>query len=557
MIDTYTITESFSDQGEKVFVYEEGARRIPLGSLYSSKREAQKFADTHSKRHAVFVLIGYGNGDVVQELIRRGEYLHLFILEPFEEIEFLNEHCHTDRVTVDHYTNFAFLTASFRRILERYRGVDFQIMFHPHYDRTNPEYMKSVLLSIHRSVELVRLNYITQMKYRKEWLLEPILNLEYNREILQLQELRGHFVGQKAILAAAGPSLKDSIPYLSAMQKSAYIFAAGSAVNGLTSHGINPDFTVTYDSSETNFEAHFKDTRYEGPMFIGTTANSNIIRNFKGPVILFGLESDDISKRFFPALPYLPSVPSVANVTLNILNYLGFSEVYLVGQDLAFQNGSYYAEGVRYHSAAKTLAIEFEIDSNSGEKVGTNSMLYAFLETFNGMISMMDPERIKIYNLAKHGAKIQGAPYLPAEQFPFSFVREERDLKRTLAASTETGREAVDICMAELKKLYKQLKEVLRKLRNVSEYTATVKELKLVLRHLVRLRENEWYEGVILNQFSYSLQRLNNFFEYEMDKPEYSNEDRVRMVKEVKNMIQETSDFLEKFLNESKLQPFL
>jgi hypothetical protein len=557
MIGAYSITEANSDTGEKVLVYQDNSRRIPLNSMYSPALEAKKFVEAHRHEGAVFVLIGNGNGAIPAALLEQDRLVHLFILEPFDDIPFSPDVVHSDRVTVDYYKNFVHLTASFRAMLEKYRGVKFQIVIHPHYEKTDTNYLKSVLQTIQQGIGLVQLNYVTQAKFRKDWLLEPMLNLEYAMKLAQLQQLRDRYIGQKAVLVASGPSLKESLPHLADMQRSAFIFAAGSAINGLVNNGVVPDFAVTYDSSETNYEAHFKNTLYKGPMFIGSTTNSEIVKHFEGSGILFGMDSDDVSKRFFPSMPYLPSVPSVANATLNIMYYLGFSEVYLVGQDLAMPNGAYYAEGVHQHAAVARLKTDFQVPSNDGGTVGTNSMLYAFLETFNGMIGLIDAERTKVLNLAKHGAKIQGAPYLPVEAFPFEFVREERTESFTKAQSTEEGRDAVRLCATELAQLHRQIQEVLRKLRHVSEHTASAKELKLVLRHLVSLRKNEWFEGVVLNQFSYSLQRLNNFFEYEMDKPNYSNEDRVRMVKEVKNMIQETSDFLEAFLKEPRLTPYM
>lgn len=556
---TRLFLQETAESGESVFIYQhENGRKVALNSLVSPDKEAEKFLKPFLGEKKIYFLIGMGNGAIVKKWLEFGDFIHLFIIEPYDEIEIdeelrrkLEEH---PKVSLQYYSELTDTTESFRSVLETFLGLDMQIVVHPNYDKTDTSYLKEITAKLIDSTKLIRINQNTEYLFQKEWVIEPLSNLEYLFNLTSLDHLKDCFKGEKAVLVASGPSLKENIEHVRNMQKSAYIFAAGSAVNGLLHHGITPDFVTSFDSSIRNYEAHFKDSTYQGPLIVGSIVNSNILKNHKGTAVYCVESIDHITKRVNKDAVEFTVVPSVAVFTLQVIYYLGFREVYLVGQDLALVNGQYYAQGVNNHAGSMNEKATMYVESNSGEKVGTTHALYAFLESFVSVIKSMDKSRITVYNLSKHGAKIEGAEYIPAESLNFSTERKKIDLRLNRAESSIEGVFAANKVIEELHQLLEEIKDVVRKLNYVSNDYVTVADLKRVSKLFARVTKHSIFEEVVIHQFSFMMQQINNLFAYRLDKEEYTSEDLLTMVKEIKKMLSVMHRYLEDLLQEERIK---
>ena len=63
-----------------------------------------------------------------------------------------------------------------------------------------------------------------------------------------LSDLEGKFIGQTALIAAAGPSLNDNINHIQANLDKFVILAVNKCVKYLLQNGITPDFIVCLDA---------------------------------------------------------------------------------------------------------------------------------------------------------------------------------------------------------------------------------------------------------------------------------------------------------------------
>jgi hypothetical protein len=557
----YQINTQLSDKGETVYIYEDqSGKRVPLNSLYSPKLEAERFVKKYKDIKKVVIMIGFGNGAIVNELINVCDNLiYLYVIEPFSEIElsFENTDIINKRASAEHYNEFTESSMQFRAMMERYRGADVEILIHPQYEKAISGFIKEIISTVRESLDLIVLNINTQRLFSLDWVIEPLLNIEYTYKAPSLLKYKGIYKGETAVLCASGPSLKESVSIVKKLQKSAFVFAAGSSFNGLLNNGIQPDFVTTYDAGAPNFETHFKSSKYEGPLIAGTTANSNILKHHQGPLITVSAPSDKISKMLIPDLVELPDVPSIAVYTLLIIHYLGFKNVYMVGQDLALINDQYYAEGVNEHKAGPIYKATLQLENNMGEMVGSNSVLKAFLESFVSLIRLIDKEEMSIYNLSSKGAKIEGAPYLPADEIKELPARSDIHLDVEMKTSYPEGIDKVKDIITKLELLSSEIHSAVRKMRYLKAEVATLQDLKLASRLLKKLNSNELFESVIMQQFSYQIQRLNNVFEFGLDKDGHSNYDRTYMVNAVKNMITEISSYMDKLMNDPRITAWL
>ena len=69
-----------------------------------------------------------------------------------------------------------------------------------------------------------------------------------NSNVYHLSDLENKFIGQTAIVAAAGPSLADNLEKIKANRDKLVIFAVNKSVKYLFDNDITPDFVVCMDA---------------------------------------------------------------------------------------------------------------------------------------------------------------------------------------------------------------------------------------------------------------------------------------------------------------------
>ena len=98
-----------------------------------------------------------------------------------------------------------------------------------------------------------------------------------------IKSYKDKFKGERAILVASGPSLKDHMTFLKDNEDDFYLFSVGSALRALLVNDIQPDFTVSLDAGKVNYDTHFEDLNYDGTLIFETVSHSQIQDKHKGP----------------------------------------------------------------------------------------------------------------------------------------------------------------------------------------------------------------------------------------------------------------------------------
>lgn len=549
----YQIVKEISRDGEAILKYIDANKSVYLNSVYSPLREVQRYIKQTNIQKKFYILIGTGNGTLVNELFKySSEFIFLYIIEPFSDIELSN----SIKDKLKHYKNMKYVNKSnfrqleFVSILQNMVGVEVEIIIHPNYDRSNTDIVKDLIDDLNQAVKLTRMNKNTQQYFRKEWVLEPLLNLEYSMRLSHINLIKDKFEGETAILAASGPSLKKDMDFIKKNLNNAYTFAAGSSFNGLMTAGITPDFVTCIDSSTRNYDVHFKNSIYTGPLITAGTVNSKILEKHKGPVFLTDCLFDNITRRKINGIQAFSPVPSVAVFTLQIIWYLGFSKVYFVGQDLSLdKDNQYYADGVKSFAEVEGKKPDLFVENNMGTKVGTLFQLFSHLESFNDLISLIDSDRMKLYNLSKFGAKIKGVPYINKDTIQLS-PRKNVKLPETYVESSLEGIEFIDETINEFMELREEIRKYKRVIDSIVGESINHKDKTLLLKGFIKIREHNILEEVITPQFSFLVQKINNFFTYKFDNGNVNRE----MVEEIKKFIDYVNEFLVEILEDSRIQ---
>ncbi|MER2076733.1 motility associated factor glycosyltransferase family protein [Psychrobacillus psychrotolerans] len=531
--------------------------------MYSPEKEVERFLKKMSTLKNNFVVfLGYGNGELLEQLVNSNIYkqnIHFLFIEPFSEVVRSDAHIKTfsklkDKLSFLYYKELK--SFAFTAFLAEFIGIPTSIHIHPNYIKVDEPLIKSCLQVIDEGIRVQQVTNSTEAKYAVDWIVEPLLNIENTSNAIKINALKGKFKGERAILVAAGPSLKDHIPFLQENKNGFHLFSVGSALRALLEYDIEPDYVLSMDTSLINYETHFKDLDYRGTLIFETISNSFIQNNHKGPLIVSKTKSDHVSSHYIENLNgFTQASPSVAVFTLQVLAYLGFSEVYLVGQDLALVNGEYYAKGVRHHEAVKSVREELRVENNQGNLVGTTRALKIFLDTFEVIIKHISDD-VKIYNLSEQGAKIKGTTFIDESKIT-------KGTKNAIAINEWSQQGILNLriitqdFIGKLKSLQKQISEARKNLNRLLQIgVVSAKDMSKVVKDFSRIRENTMLEEVLLANLTFMFKMINNKFKMFDLKKRYMSQDYLELITELEKFYALISKLCSEVVTDERLKNY-
>ncbi|MFJ8246267.1 motility associated factor glycosyltransferase family protein [Peribacillus asahii] len=558
----YKISKQTSDTEQSVYIYEDHEKKVPLNSLYSPEKEALRFINKLNNVEKKFVIfIGFGNGTLLDMLVEDGIFdrnVHFLFIEPFSEIKLSDKHfsliSKIEKLSYHNLNNFNSIV--FAKFISKFTSIPVDIKIHPNYSKVNQSLIKDCLKIIHEGIETKQILNNTELKFAVDWIVEPLINIEHIPKSVNLKKLQGKFKGERAVLIASGPSLKTHIDFIKKGQDSFHLFAVGSALRALMENEIHPDYVLSVDASDRNYETHFEGIQYKGTLIYETMSNSNIQKHHQGTLVVSQALSDYVTSQIFNDLYSFPQMsPSVAIYTLQVIAYLGFSEVYLVGQDLALVNGEYYAKGIKHHDGMKGLKAELLVENNEGEKVGTTKALKIFLESFESIIKIL-PKELKIYNLSKQGAKIEGTTYISLNEVSPYSKRMISFNKDTLQLSSSTH-SIINNFLDKFDKLRMEVGQASKSLnRMIQSGVVSPDDMIKVVKKFRNITKHEILEEVILSKLTFMFDTIINKFAYFEEKQKYTNDDLLQLVKELSTFYKLISTYIDDILNDERLSKY-
>ena len=238
-----------------------------------------------------------------------------------------------------------------------------------------------------------------------------------------ISELAGKFQDIPFILIGAGPSLDESIDFLKDMQDKAIIVASNSPYRKLINNGIRPHLVVTADPMEPTL-AGFQNVKLDHvPLACPFSAYPEIVQHFSGRIISWCTFNPIVKalreQRNQPEGTPIMEQGTVSGCVLDISRVLGCKKVMFIGQDMCVRDdGRYYTDDSFYADAGNHYASTDKgqrLPGNTQEKVLVEPRLFVYLKTFEQFISKKH-ESVEYRNLARTGARIEGAPYITYEE---------------------------------------------------------------------------------------------------------------------------------------------
>ncbi len=415
---------------------------LALASRYDPEAEAAKLVDSidHVKTACVAVLgftLGYHAQKVAADM--RGQGL-LIIYEP--DLSLL-------RAVLEHIDHSGWLgaenvllcdasidRASLTTRIERLSALvtqGTQLLTHPAARRMHGEALGGFAKMVTDTLAFCRTNVATALVNAARTCRNLALNLDHYAAGATVNELHHDATGYPAVLVSAGPSLVKNVDLLRdpAVRENIVLIAVQTALRPLLDRGIRPDFVTALDYSPVCKQF------YEGlpdlpdvTLVVEPKANCAILDSYPGPIRVCNADwlNRLLGDHARPIVP-MKAGATVAHLSLYLAWHLGCDPVMMIGQDLGFSDGLYYAPGTAVH---KVWAAE--------------------LNPFN-TIEMMEWQRIVRMkgHLSRH-QDIHDNPIFSDEQMMTYLKQFERDFAEGVAA----GKTVIDATEGGMPKQHTQ-----------------------------------------------------------------------------------------------------
>lgn len=439
-----------------------------LHSKYDPIKEAQRIAEREYTENFVHIVFGYGCGYLVDELKKMVEDEVIIVIDPFKvELNISDDTIYGENQIDDFQAK---LSSSLENL-----SREVKVICSSNYDKIAPEFYKEVLQCVK---DVQRSNQVDENTIRlgsESWQENYVKNLPLlmkDGSIEQIKKLKD----TPLVIASGGPSLIKQLALLQSIRNNIILVAAGSTINSLLEHNIEPDYVVTIDGSEANYH-HFEDISVKNAKLLyGLSSNYKIQYEWTNERYAF-LTTDDvkvqkiIEDKYGVELPLIAGGGSVANFTLTVARKLSSGPIALIGQDLAYTNLQTHASGNKFAMEIDEAFLKnrdaFETEGYNGEQVMTDYPLHSMKLAFEDLIKFL-PNSSTIFNCTEGGVRIKGIEQIKFKEFCETYAKNSIDvIKRVNNIGKKWG--VIRLGLEEEIRVYKtidqRLKDLILKLK--------------------------------------------------------------------------------------------
>ena len=233
-----------------------------------------------------------------------------------------------------------------------------------------------------------------------------------------IEDIRGAAAGRPGIVVSAGPSLRGNIDLLAAsgVRDRCVIIATQTTLKPLLAAGVSPHYVTALDYHEISRRFHegidpsdVEDTE----LVIDTKVNPAVPEAWPGRIrCIPSSQLDQILGPVGRGGGPFPSGATVAHLSHHLARFLGCDPVVLIGQDLGFTDGLYYAPGNVIHdvwtpefndyNTIETMEWERIVrhrghlsvrEDINGRRIFTDSQMLNYLRMFAGSLPTQETYR--------------------------------------------------------------------------------------------------------------------------------------------------------------------
>ncbi|HEF1925414.1 TPA: motility associated factor glycosyltransferase family protein [Campylobacter jejuni] len=223
-----------------------------------------------------------------------------------------------------------------------------------------------------------------------------------------LNERKNKF--ENAIVVSAGPSLAKQLPLLKAYQDKAVIFCADGALSMLEKEGIVPDYVTNLDFTDLAMKFFQNKENKTSLNVLSCATHPNVVHSLKAENCMIVLRNKALYQRFnLNDFGYIDTGTHVSHFSYTLALALGFKNIILIGQDLAFdEKGNSHSQGFSYgeqFSGEKTVpTLKTQAYAGKGE-VLTHITWNDYRIKLEYLFACNE-QKAKFYNATEGGARI-------------------------------------------------------------------------------------------------------------------------------------------------------
>ncbi|EHH2325810.1 motility associated factor glycosyltransferase family protein, partial [Campylobacter jejuni] len=221
-----------------------------------------------------------------------------------------------------------------------------------------------------------------------------------------LSERKNKF--DNAIVVSAGPSLTKQLPLLKAYQDKAVVFCADGALSMLEKEGVVPDYVLNIDFEDLPLR-FFKNKQNKLSLNILSCATHPSLVHFLDNKSVI-LRDDPLYQSFnLNDFGYIDTGTHVSHFSYTLALALGFKNIILIGQDLAFdEKGNSHSKGFdfgeKFEEEHKKYKLKTQAYGGKGE-VLTHITWNDYRVKLEYLFACND-QKAKFYNATEGGARI-------------------------------------------------------------------------------------------------------------------------------------------------------
>lgn len=483
----YDVFVDTSISGEKIVGINLNGKDWYFNSRYSAEEVAKVWTEGNEVQNyeSVIVVFGFSNGMYLKKLIEKYPDNIIIAYEPsmalmqlvLKEIDLSDCLMHEKLFLAVGEKGKRLFTEYVQTLIKytKYKLVDWFVI--PNYRKLfELDYLKvqHIYMIWMRQITLDRNTFILLQDEFADNYLANMYEFFNNYTIDGLYDCFKKIDKEKrpAIVVSAGPSLDKNINELKKAKDKAFIIVVDTALKAVLRAGIVPDLTITIDPHKPLIL--FEDERIRKlPMIFCIMSNKQVMDSQKGKKIFFGDSESYIQaifNKYDKKLSTLETGGSVACNAFSTAVFLGFKNIILVGQDLAYPNGKEHTKDAYDNEAENKLKDGkryFEVEDIYGGKVLTEENMDAYRLWFETQIVRYP--HLHVIDATEGGAKIRGTEVLTLNE---AIERECKNLGKIDFAklidriSKTYSEEELDEITKQLYNIPEELKKLKRKIKS-------------------------------------------------------------------------------------------
>ncbi len=412
-------------------------KRLFIHSKFDPVKEAERFiGEIDTAAFDLFIIFGFGFGYHVEELLNgMGSDSLVLVIEKSPLMLKRAMECRDLEPVLGNDRFLLLLDPAEDTIADALKGKSSRrtsLILHRGSYQADPDYYGNMQHIARSYLSTKEVNIATLAKFEKVWASNIARNIGAFINAPGANIFFDRFRDVPAIVAAAGPSLHQSLDFIMRNRDRAIIIAVDTSYRILMKRGIVPHFCIVVDPQVINARYFEGSVPGRTILIADPTVHPSVFRLFRGRVAMTGVAFELMKwiERLSGEKGEITHGGSVSTNAYDFARRLGASPVCLTGQDLAFTGGHAHARGSyldeqvhlrtgrlytpemqnRFQLTALPKIFVRGIRSGS---VHTNQKMMIFLSWFQKR------EDGGLINATYDGALIPGVKHVPAAEIAF------------------------------------------------------------------------------------------------------------------------------------------